>query len=380
MKNRIKAVLGMCLIALVASVSVFGQASEFFDPDEFQRQMELLNVEPVGPADQPWLQALDPNYVSTTQYAKEPPWTICFSNAGLFNPWRVVGYETMMATVETIPEIAEFIVLDAEGRDDKQISDIADLVSSGDCDLLIVSPNTTAALTPAVEQACQRLPVIVFDRGVNTNCPVTFISPIGGYAYGAQGAQFIVENLPPGGTVLALRISPGVDVLETRWSAAEQIFKEAGVRVLGDEFTGDDRATTKQIVMDYLNRFGQIDAVWMDAGATTVAAIEAFEDLGFDIPIFVGEDQQDFLVKWAEEGLTAIGPSYPTFQWRTAVLAAVMVLSGEDVPSPWRLPQPTVTQDNLEQYLQANMPPQHYAFCGCEDLPGYPERWGGRSN
>ena len=107
---------------------------------------------------------------------------------------------------------------------------------------------------------------------MSTNCPVTFISPIGGYAYGAQGAQFIVENLPPGGTVLALRISPGVDVLETRWSAAEQIFKEAGVRVLGDEFTGDDRATTKQIVMDYLNRFGQIDAVWMDAGATTVAA------------------------------------------------------------------------------------------------------------
>ena len=33
----------------------------------------------------------------------------------------------MMATVETIPEIAEFIVLDAEGRDDKQIADIADL-------------------------------------------------------------------------------------------------------------------------------------------------------------------------------------------------------------------------------------------------------------
>lgn len=369
--------LGMLLIAFVASVPVFGQASEFFDPNEFERQMELLNVEPVGPEGQPWLQALEPNYVSTADFATEGPWTICFSNAGIFNPWRVVGYNTMRATVDTIPEIAEFIVLDAGGRDEKQIADIADLVSSGDCDLLIVSPNTTAALTPAVEQACQVLPVIVFDRGVNTNCPVTFISPIGGYAFGAQGAQFIVDNIPAGGSVLALRIAPGVDVLETRWSAAEQIFKDAGVRVLGNEFTGDDRATTKQIVTDYLSRFLEIDAVWMDAGATTVAAIEAFEDLGYDIPIFTGEDQQDFLEKWAEEGLTAIGPTYPTFQWRTAVLASVMVLSGEDVPSPWRLPQPTANQEDLDQYLQANMPPQHYALCGCEDLPGYPEFWGG---
>jgi ribose transport system substrate-binding protein len=24
------------------------------------------------------------------------------------------------------------------------------------------------------------------------------------------------------------------------------------------------------------------------------------------------------------------------------------------------------------------MPPLHYAMCGCKDLPGYPERWGGK--
>ena len=27
--------------------------------------------------------------------------------------------------------------------------------------------------------------------------------------------------------------------------------------------------------------------------------------------------------------------------------------------------------------IQTDMPPQHYALCGCEDMPGYPERWGG---
>ena len=90
----------------------------------------------------------------------------------------------MQAEVELQPDIAEFVHVDAEGSDEKQIADIQDLLGQ-DCSILIVSPNTTAALTPAVEQACEQLPVIVFDRGVNTDCPVTFIHPIGGYAFGA---------------------------------------------------------------------------------------------------------------------------------------------------------------------------------------------------
>src|SRR5690606_26927772 len=369
---------GFLLTLLIVALAVPGLAlaqdgdddeyestSEFFEAAEYERQMELLDMEPEGPADQPWLQALDPTYVDTSEYATEGPWTICFSNAGNFNPWRVVGFNVMEAEVELHENIENFIVTDAEGSDEKQINDISDLLAGGECDLLIVSPMTTAALTPIVEQACEQLPVIVFDRGVNTDCPVTFISPIGGYAYGAAAARHVVEQLPDGGTVLALRISPGVDVLETRWAAAEQIFKQAeNIEVIGVEFTGDDRATARSIVEDYLERYGEIDAIWMDAGATSLAVIEAFEDMGLEVPIITGEDQQDFLVKWQEEGLNAIGPTYPTFQWRTPIIAAEMILSGEQVPDPWVLPQPVITNENLDEYVQPNMPPQHYALCG----------------
>ena len=382
---------GFLLTLLIVALAVPGLAlaqdgdddeyestSEFFEAAEYERQMELLDMEPEGPADQPWLQALDPTYVDTSEYATEGPWTICFSNAGNFNPWRVVGFNVMEAEVELHENIENFIVTDAEGSDEKQINDISDLLAGGECDLLIVSPMTTAALTPIVEQACEQLPVIVYDRGVNTDCPVTFISTIGGYAYGAAAARHVAEQLPDGGTVLALRISPGVAVLETSWAAAEQIFKQAeNIEVIGVEFTGDDRATARSIVEDYLERYGEIDAIWMDAGATSLAVIEAFEDMGLEVPIITGEDQQDFLVKWQEEGLNAIGPTYPTFQWRTPIIAAEMILSGEQVPDPWVLPQPVITNENLDEYVQPNMPPQHYALCGCEDLPGFPERWGG---
>lgn len=72
----------------------------------------------------------------------------------------------MTEEVKNHPEIGTFTHVDAEGSDDKQIADIDDLLAGGTCSALIVSPNSTAALTPAVEKACASgLPVIVFDPG-----------------------------------------------------------------------------------------------------------------------------------------------------------------------------------------------------------------------
>ena len=353
---------------------------EFFVRADYERQLEQRDVEPTGDASEPWLQAIDPEMVDTSEYAMEGPATVCFSNASVSNPWRVTGFITMQQQVEVFQEsgeIGEFRVSDAADDDNKQISDIQAFVRSGDCDAIIISPSTTATLTPAVEAACESgAPVIVFDRGVNTDCPVTFIHPIGGYAYGADGAEFLVENLEPGDTVLALRILPGVDVLENRWAAAQEIFADSELEVLGDEFTGGDAAQIKDIVTQYLQR-GDVDGIWMDAGDGAVAAVEAFEDAGEDYPVFVGEDELSFLRKWEETGMTAIAPVYSNFQWRTPIHAAVRILNGEEVPSEWVLPQEPITEENRAEFLEANegLPSLHYAKFGGEDLPGFPDAW-----
>ncbi len=374
---RYKTILTAMLMLATAGAAY---AQEFNDPAEFKRQRDLLSMTAEGPEGQPWAQHLGGEMVDTAKYKKDGAHTICFSNAGIFNPWRVVGMNNLTAEAEQHKDkIKELVVLDAEGKDDKQISDIQSLVSGGKCDVLIVSPNTTAALTPAVEAACDKLPVIVFDRGVNTKCPVTYIHPVGGYGFGITSGDFIASKLPKGANVLALRIVPGVDVLETRYSAAKTIFDEAGLNVIGSEFTGSDRAKTKAVVEDYINRGEKIDAIWMDAGDTATAALEAFEDAGLPYPVISGEDQQDFLRKWQKEKLVAIGPSYPTYQWRTPIIAALDILDGKSIPGPeWNLPQPAITEDTLASYIDERMPALHYSLCGCQDLPGYPERWGGK--
>jgi ribose transport system substrate-binding protein len=354
-----------------------GEQSEFFVKEDFERQLAQREATPEGPEDKPWEQAIEPEMADTSEFksSKSSGYNVCFSNAAVDNPWRQVGWKTMQQEVKLHDEIGKFTVVDAEAKDDKQISDIESMVSGGKCDALIVSPNTTATLTPAVEAACKDVPVIVFDRGVETDCPVTFIHPIGGYAYGADAAEFLVDNVDAGGKILALRILPGVDVLETRWSAAKEIFDDSELNVVGVEFTDGDAAKTKSIVSDYIQREGQIDGVWMDAGATSVAASEAFEDAGVEVPPVTGEDQQDFLAKWQEEGWNTVAPTYPTYQWRTPIIAALKILKGEEVPKEWVLPQPKITNDNLDDYVQPDMPPLHYALCGCEDMPGFPGPW-----
>ena len=357
--------------------------SDFFVRADYERQLAQRDIEPTGSADTPWLQAIEPEYVDTSEFAKEGANTLCFSNASVSNPWRVTGFITMQQQVELLQEsgeIGEFRVSDAADDDNKQISDIQAFVAAGDCDAIIISPSTTATLTPAVEAACESgVPVIVFDRGVNTDCMVTFIHPIGGYAYGASGAEFLVDNLEPGSNVLALRILPGVDVLENRWAAAQEIFAGSELNVLGNEFTGGDAAQIKDIVTQYLQR-GDVDGIWMDAGDGAVAALEAFEDAGVDYPVFMGEDELSFMRKWDETDITAIAAVYSNFQWRTPIVAATMIWKGEEVPSEWVLPQQPILEDELADYLERNaeMPSLHYAKFGGEDLPGYPEVWSDR--
>jgi ribose transport system substrate-binding protein len=355
------------------------ETTEWFDQELFDKQDEERGVDPQGPADEPYLQHINAEMVDTSEFASEGAKKACFANASISNPWRQTGWITMnqqLKALQDVGAISDMETRDAKDSDDTQIADIDYFIAEGGCDVFLISPNSTAAMTPAVERACDTgKPVVVFDRGVNTDCPVTFIHPIGGFAWGIDTAEFLIDNLDKGDKVVALRILPGVDVLEHRWAGAEKLFDEAGIEAV-DYFTGADPAEIKSIISDELAK-GDVDGIWMDAGDGAVAAIEAFEDAGADYPVMTGEDEMSFLRKWKDTGLTGLAPVYSNFQWRTPLLAAQMIFAGEEVPKEWVLPQKPITEPELDDYLKANegMPDGHYAKFGGENLPGYPTVW-----
>ncbi|PJJ70990.1 ribose transport system substrate-binding protein [Diaminobutyricimonas aerilata] len=355
------------------------ESVDWFDQELYDKQDAERGVTPEGPEGQPYLQHINAEMVDTAEFASPGAKKVCFANASISNPWRQTGWITMneqLKELQAAGVISEMETRDAQDNDDTQIADIDYFIDEGGCDAFIISPNSTAAMTPAVERACETgKPVVVFDRGVETDCAVTFIHPIGGFAWGIDTAEFLVENLEEGNKVVALRILPGVDVLEQRWAAAERIFEEEGIEAV-DYFTGADPAEIKKIISDELQK-GDVHGVWMDAGDGAVAAIEAFEDAGVDYPVMTGEDELSFLRKWKETGLTGLAPVYSNFQWRTPLLALQKIFAGEEVPKEWVLPQAPITEGELDDWLTKSegMPDGHYAKFGGEDLPGYPQIW-----
>jgi ribose transport system substrate-binding protein len=353
--------------------------NEWFDQALYDTQFAQRTATFLGDPAQPYLQYIDGPMADTSSFASDGAKKACFANASISNPWRQTGWITMNVQLDVLQQagiISSMETRDAGDSDDTQIADIDYFIAEGNCDVFIISPNSTAAMTPAVERACATgKPVIIFDRGVQTDCPVTFIHPIGGFAWGIDTAQFLIDNLEAGDKVVALRILPGVDVLEHRWAAAQVLFAEAGIEVV-EHFTGADPADIKQFITDELAK-GDVDGVWMDAGDGGVAAIEAFEDAGVDYPVMTGEDEMSFLRKWKETGLTGLAPVYSNFQWRTPLLAVEKIFKGEEIPVEWVLPQVPITAAELDSYLTANegMPNGHYAKFGGEDLPGFPEIW-----
>lgn len=354
-------------------------STQWFDQAVHDEQDQQRSATFEGDPAQPYLQYIDGEMTNTSAFAVEGPQKVCFSNASISNPWRQTGWITMNQQLQVLEDsgvISEMETSDARDDDNTQIADIDYFIAEGNCGAFIISPNSTAALTPAVERACETgKPVVVFDRGVQTDCPVTFIHPIGGFAWGIDTAQFLSERLQEGDKVVALRILPGVDVLEQRWAAAERIFEENGIEAV-DYFTGADPEEIKSIISDELAT-GDVQGVWMDAGDGAVAAIEAFEDAGADLPVMTGEDEMSFLRKWDETGIDALAPVYSNFQWRTPLLALERIFAGQEIPAEWVLPQSPITEEERGAFLTANegMPDGHYAKFAGEDLPGYPTVW-----
>ena len=150
-------------------------AAQFFTDAAYDESKALMTKAPLNPDAPIYLQYLIDNPTNISkfpQYAefatKQAPYNICFSNAGVNNPWRVVGYIDMREQVEQLRAeglVQNFYHLDAQGNDAKQIADIQDIINTpGKCDILIVASNTSDALTPIVEKACEVMPVVQFDR------------------------------------------------------------------------------------------------------------------------------------------------------------------------------------------------------------------------
>lgn len=294
--------------------------------------------------------------VDTSQYQKEPPWTIGYADASLSNTWRVFAWQYMQYGASQLPE-TEIVHANANDSTPKQISDIEDLVAR-DVDCLIVAATSESALSPVIAQANQDVPVVIMERSVDTDQYTSFAA-LDAVEMGSLQAQAIVEALGGEGTIVILQgvagSGPVVQSLEGMMSVLDQ---NPGIEVLATEYTNWSRDEGKTAMENLLQAHSQIDAVLSDSGLQNMGAFEAVEAAGRldEIKAWSGDSVQEWMRVVDSNDLPGIIVDRPTSVGEIAVKTCGAILSGLPVPSVWGTPNQVIEASDVEQYIAPDTP------------------------
>lgn len=276
-------------------------------------------------------------YTDTSQYKKEGPYVIGFSNASVDNTWRLAQLHAIQAAAAKHKDvIKQLIITDANNNPSKQVSDVEDLLQRG-VDILLVSASKSDALDPVVSRAMRNgVPVIMVDRRVTSDNFVSFVTA-SDEVTGRLFAQWLVEVLDGKGNIIMLPGGAGASPAELRIAAAKSIFAQyPDIKILDMQYTDWNPAKAKSIVSAMIQKFGDdIDGIWNDSGVQGGGSIEAFVAAGYKpgtIPPATCADLNGCLRMAVENKVPVLNFDYPPAMGGAAVELALQVLAGASVP------------------------------------------------
>ena len=288
----------------------------------------------------------------------EPPWTIGVSNASLGNSWRVQMIEELEAAAAADDRIEELIITNADGDLSKQISDIDDMIAAG-VDAIMILPLSPDGIALSVEDAyAEDIVTIVFNDFVNTD-QFHSILWVDEYKFGYIGGAWLNEQLGGEGSIVVLEGIAGMGVSDLRSEGALDALDEA-VEILARQPAGWAYDQAKVAMEDFIAAYpGEIDGVYSQGGAMSLAALEAFEAAGLDLVPVPAEGYNGFLKFWADNldnGFSSVGPDEPTWQSVAALELAVSCLEGGTIDKWSELPLPVITDETVGDYARFDCP------------------------
>ena len=307
--------------------------------------------------------ALAAETVDTSQFQKEPPYTIGVSAGYLSNSWVVFALQHVLWEASQRPEIEDVIVTDAAFNPAKQISDIEDLLRQ-DIDLLIYWPVDDASVANVLEQAVEAGVPTVQAGGGFTNAPGTVSNAyISQWKMGEMVARQLMEDLGGEGRIVAMLPIAGTTAAVDQLDALETVLAEyPDVELLSVEYGDWNRAKAKQITENLLQRFPQIDGVFSPAGQMSIGMAEAFDEAGRlgEVTFSPGDEYNGWL-KWVQEHGQGGAVTFPTRAGQVAVEIGHEILKGQPVARGIAVPSEYIAPDEIEAFVSPDAPDDWWA-------------------
>ncbi|MCU7925395.1 MAG: substrate-binding domain-containing protein [Candidatus Thiodiazotropha sp. (ex Dulcina madagascariensis)] len=273
---------------------------------------------------------------------------IAFAQDTLGNDWRLAQIRQVEQELAKHSGV-RFSVTDGLGDTALQIQHIEDLALSG-IDLLMTSPRTRAALTPAIQKVYrQGIPVVLVSRGINSRDYTAFIHP-DDRRIAEAATRYLIRQIHGKGHILMLEGIPGSSTSDLRTAGFLNIVQEHPEISYTRRVANYLRADAILAMEDLLSSGTHIDAIFAQSDSMAEAARMVLSKHGIDpksIPS-VGIDYIRSAREAIRRGEQSASFTYPTGGAEGARMA-LKILKGEAVPKEIVLESTMVTKDNVDQ-------------------------------
>ena len=259
-----------------------------------------------------------------------------------------------LKTSEYFNDSIEVHLVSADDDSKKQIAQINKFVEDG-VDLLIVAPNQVNSITSAVSQAFDKgIPVILYDRKVNSDKYTAFI---GGdnYNIGKAMGHFIARQLKELGNVVEIRGLEGSSPAEERHRGFMDGIKDyPNIRLVASEAGNWKEESGIQVMDKILRKTTDFDYVFGQNDRMAHGAHLSLKRHGLGDKVrFTGIDglaTQGGGLELVRDGIFEASYIYPT-KGDEVIALAMRILKHQPFNRDNRLSTTIVTKDNAELLL-----------------------------
>lgn len=275
--------------------------------------------------------------------------TIGFAVSNLANPFFVTMKDGGEAKAKELG--VSIITLDAQDNNEKQASQIEDLISQK-VDVLIINPVDSDAVVNSVKEAnAAGIPVITVTRPSNGGEVVQHLD-IDNKEAGKLDAEELVKELNGKGNVAILEGIAGTPSAQDRQKGfVDYLSAYPDVKVVASLTANYAREDGAKVMEDILQAHPDLNAVYAHNDEMALGAVRTIAAAGLTdkIKVFGVDATDDALAAIKAGQMAATVKQQPALQMGMAVQAAVDYLNGKTVEPIVLIPLVLVTKDTVSQ-------------------------------
>ena len=208
-------------------------------------------------------------------------YTIGFSQCTMVNKFRQTMLKEMEKELSFHPEI-NFIFKDANGFTEKQVEQVQELIDQK-VNLLIVSPNEAAPITPIVEKAfANGIKVIIVDRKTISQNYSAYVGA-SNYEVGVNAATFANAFLKGNGNVLEVSDIPGSSADIDRHKGFTDFLKEhTAIKYIAKVYEEGDENPSGEKLTVFLKSDSNIQLIFAQNDRLAFSASKVCKKMGLE--------------------------------------------------------------------------------------------------